>query len=149
MAQNVLITGTGRPYALGFNLGNERDCPFRSLFSKAEPDEAQDHLQDGGAGGCQPHMEHGNRHLSAHQESHGDPDQKCPDDPLNHHEPRHPQSVEIADKAKQEAGQQAVNGIGFQVIGGSQNHLRIIGKNPRKQIALPESNGKHNHCQHG
>ena len=27
MAQNVLITGTGRPYALGFNLGNERDSP--------------------------------------------------------------------------------------------------------------------------
>ena len=33
MAQNVLITGTGRPYALGFNLGNERDCPYRSLFT--------------------------------------------------------------------------------------------------------------------
>ena len=66
---------------------------------------AQQHC---GAGSCQSDVEHGDRDLAAQQKRDGDPGEKDPDDPLDHDEAGQTVTVEIPDKAEQEAGQQAV-----------------------------------------
>ena len=61
-------------------------------------------------------MEHRWRHLSAHDESDRNTDRECADYSLNHHKTGHANAVEEPDKAKQKASQQAVNGIGLEVV---------------------------------
>ena len=94
-------------------------------------------------------MEHGDRNLFAHQERYRDSDEKCADDALNHHEPRHPEAIEKSDEAEQETGQQAVNRVRLQVIGGCRDDSRIVREYGSHQIPSPEGNRKHHNRQSG
>ena len=92
-------------------------------------------------------MEHGDRDLAAHQKRDGDPDEKGPDDPLDHDKAGQAEAVEISDKAEQEAGQQTVNRVSLQIIGARGNDCGVLGEDPREQIAAPEGDSKHDHRQ--
>ena len=115
----------------------------------SETDQAHNDLQNRGTRRGKAYVEQGRGHLPAHEKSDGNADAKRADDSLNHHEFGHSQPVEKADIAEQETGQQAVDGVGFQVVGGSGNDLRIVGEDAREQIAVPESNGEHHYGQYG
>ena len=61
----------------------------------------------------------------AHDVSYRNSDQKCRGDSLQHDKSRAPQTVVKADKAEQEAGQQAVDAVGFQIVEAGGDNFRI------------------------
>ena len=83
-------------------------------------------------------MEHGNRYLPAHQKGHRNTDTKRADDPLYHDKPRHANTVEKTGKAKQEARQQAVDRIRFQIFSRSRDHFCIVGKNEKMYLTADQ-----------
>ena len=62
----------------------------------------------------------------AHQQRHRQPDPQGPDHSLRHDEQRLPAAVEKAHKAEQEAGKQAVNGVGLEILPGGGDHRRVV-----------------------
>lgn len=94
-------------------------------------------------------MEQGDRCLSAHDKRHGDSHQKRSGNALHHDKPCVFHPVEETNEAEQKAGQQAVDGIGFQVFGRCPDHVCIIGKHVRQRVAMEKGNEKHEHAEHG
>ena len=61
----------------------------------------------------------------AHDVSYGNPDQKGRGDSLQHDKTRTPEAVVEADETEQEAGQQAVDAVGFQIVEAGSDDFRI------------------------
>ena len=78
-------------------------------------EQAQQDLHDGRAGGCEADVEQAHARQAGHGERHGDADAERAQNALRHNKNRLAEAGEIAHKAEQERGQQAVNGVGFEI----------------------------------
>lgn len=92
-------------------------------------------------------MEQGTGRQPAHEERRRQPNADSPRKALEHDKHRVSMAVEAADKAEQEAGQQAVDGIGLQVFPGSGNDRRILGKKARQQVPVEKRRPAHQHSR--
>ena len=82
---------------------NRADPLFESAFFSVhgpETEQTQNHLQDRGTRRRKSDMEHGRRHLAAHQEGDRDPDEERADNALDHDEARHAEAIVEADEAE-------------------------------------------------
>ena len=78
--------------------------------------QAQDDLEQRGQRCCEADMEKRDRCLPAHEIGHGHADAEGADDALDHDKAGHAEAVVEADEAEENGCQEAVNGVGLEVI---------------------------------
>ena len=112
--------------------------PLLPPQQKAEVPEAQRNLHQGGSRGRQPDVEQRRARPPAHEPGDWGPDAEGPGDALEHDEGGLPAAVEVPDKAEQEAGQQAVDGVGAQMVRRRQDDVGLPGEDSRQQVPMEE-----------
>ena len=85
----------------------------------------------------------------AHDVSYRNSDQKGRGDSLQHDKARASESVVEADETEQEAGQQAVDAVGFQIVETGSDDFRIGGESAAENVSVKESQPKHSDSESG
>lgn len=117
---------------------------FCTLLIDAVSRYTQKDLRNRGDGRAQTDVEEGSALYPAHPIDRRDPYAERAEYPLRHDENGFSAAVEVADKTKENGGEKAVDGIGFQIVMGESDHFRLAGEDGRQQIAGKKCGGAHN-----
>ena len=103
-------------------------------------------LQHGGARRGKPDLKERHRPETAHEigDRHADPEGT--DDSLQHDEARLSEPVVIADEDKEDRCQDAVDGIGFQIIRACQHNFRILREDGTQKVSADKCQQSHKHA---
>ena len=105
-------------------------------------DKAQDNLEHRGTRDSQPDIEEPPCHF-AHEICDRNSDQKSRGNSLEHHKACPPEAVVKPDKAEEEAGQQAVDAVSFQIIETCSDDIGIGGEGSAEQVSMKKGQPKH------
>ena len=93
-----------------------------------EQKQAQGNLNQGGQGGCQADVEQGGPFQPLDEKHRRNPHKEGADDPLHHDKDGFSEAVEVTYEAEKHGGEQAVDGVGLQIVVGIGNHLAVPGE---------------------
>lgn len=86
---------------------------------------------------------------AAHDDRHGDTHQKGRRHTLYRNKAGVAETVIKTDEAEQETGEQAVDGVGFEIIRAGENDTLVPGENAAEQIAVEEGQIEHHETESG
>ena len=90
--------------------------------------QAQSNLNQGGQGGGQADVEQGGTFQPLDEKHRRNPHKEGGDDPLHHDKDGFSEAVEVTYEAEKHGGEQAVDGVGLQIVVGIGNHLAVPGE---------------------
>ena len=117
-----------------------------AFFDSAVEEKAGQDLDNRRTGDPQPDIKQ-SAGCPAHPPCHWNSNQEGSCDPLNHNKFRFSKSVEEADEAEQEAGQEAVNSICLQIIITCCDYVIVACKNAAQQLTMEKGKVEHDQTE--